>query len=147
MPMISVQGNPLPPESPESLRPTGAVDSTLRHESVFALLLHDHVLQVLLALALIGNLALFAYLALRFEALPDALPLHFDATGLPDRIEAKAGIFGLPMIGLIVLFVNAVFGILAHRHQRAATLLLAAGALLVQILLWLAATNISGGLV
>ena len=114
---------------------------------MFTLLLRDHVLQILLALALVVNLALFAYLALRFELLPDNLPLHFDVSGLPDRIDAKSGIFGLPIIGLVVFVLNTVFGAIVHRHQRAATLLLAVSALLVQVLMWVAAINIIGGLV
>ena len=115
---------------PETLEPVSA-DLTPREPSAFDLLLGDHVLQVLLVLALIVDLALFGYLAIRFSALPDNVPLHFDVSGLPDRIDAKAGIFGLPIIGLIVFAINVVFGVLAHRHQRAATLLLAASALLV----------------
>ena len=114
---------------------------------MFALLLRDHALQILIALALVVNLALLGYLAIRFESLADNLPLHFDVSGLPDRIDAKSGIFGLPIIGLVVFVLNTALGMVVHRHQRAATLLLAASALVVQILMWLAAINISGGLV
>lgn len=110
------------------------------------LLWRDRALQVLHALALLANLALFGYLALRFEVLPDPLPLHFDAAGLPDRIEAKTGVFGLPIIGFTVFALNTALGILAHRHERAATMLLAASALLVQVLMWVALVNIAGGL-
>ena len=114
---------------------------------MFALLWRDHALQILIALALVVNLALFGYLAIRFESLPDNLPLHFDVSGLPDRIDVKSGIFGLPIIGLVVFILNTGLGTITHRLQRAATLLLAVSALLVQILLWFAAINIIGGLV
>jgi uncharacterized membrane protein len=110
------------------------------------LLARDRAAQILFALALLGNLALFAYLSARFDALPDPLPLHFDAAGLADRIEAKSGIFGLPIIGALVLGVNSALGLLAHRRERAATLFLLMGALIVQILLWLAVNSIIGGL-
>jgi uncharacterized membrane protein len=116
-------------------------------ETLVTFLLRDHVLQVLLGIAFVANLALFVYLALRFEALPDLLPLHFDVSGLPDRIEAKSSIFGLPIIGLTVFFLNAASGVLVHRQQRAAALLLAASALLVQILMWFATISIIGGFV
>jgi uncharacterized membrane protein len=141
--MNSTQANLLPPETLESPS-TELLGET---EGVFDHLFQDHVLQFLLAAALIVNLTLFGYLALRFEVLPDNLPLHFDVIGLPDRIEAKSSIFGLPIIGLIVFLTNAVLGMLVHRRQRAATLLLAASALLIQILIWSAALNIIGGLV
>ncbi len=133
----------LPP--PEQL----VISETLsaQPESVFTLLLRDHALQILVALALVANLVLFGYLAIRFEALPDNLPLHFDVSGLPDRIDVKSGIFGLPIIGLVVFVLNTVLGAFVHQHQRAATLLLATSALVVQVMMWVAAINIIGGLV
>ena len=141
--MSSTEVNLLPPETLGSTGP----ELSSQTASAFDLLLHDHVLQLLLAAALVVNLALFGYLAIRFEVLPDNLPLHFDVTGLPDRIEAKTSIFGLAIIGLIVFVANTVLGVLTHRRQRAAALLLAVSALLIQILMWFAATNIIGGLV
>lgn len=137
------QANLLPPETLGSVTP----ELILETEGPFDHLLQDRVLQVLLTATLVVNLALFGYLALRFDALPDNIPLHFDVTGLPDRIEAKASIFGLAIIGLIVFLVNTVLGVLTHRRQRAACLLLAVSALLIQILIWFATLNIIGGLV
>ncbi len=130
-------------QPPESL-----TDETMLDEpSVVQLLLGDHPLQILLVLGLIVDLALLVYLLVRFDALPDPLPLHFDATGLPDVVKGKTDILILPAIGFVVLFTNAMLGILVHRKERAATLLLAAGALFVQVLMWLAAINIAGGFV
>jgi len=138
---------PLPPPPPEILEPREEFEPTLRADSRFTLLWCDHALQLLFALALVVNGALVGYLMLRFDALPDPLPLHFDASGLADRIEAKSGIFGLPLIGFSVLLLNITLGILTHRRERAATILLVTGALLVQILLWFAVSSIIGGLI
>jgi uncharacterized membrane protein len=137
------QANLLPPETLRSV--TSELPAEI--EGVFDHLVHDRVLQVLFAASLLVNLTLFAYLALRFDLLPDNLPLHFDVLGLPDRIEAKSSIFGLAIIGLIVFLVNGVLGMLTHRQQRAASLILAVSALLIQILIWFAMINIIGGLV
>ncbi len=115
-------------------------------EGVLTLLRRDRALQILVALTLLVNLALLAYLAVHFESLPDRLPMHFDATGLPDRIDARTRIYDLPVIGLFVILLNAALGILVHRRQRAAAIILIASALVVQILMWLAAINIAGGL-
>lgn len=136
----------IPPPPPEMLAPREEIVAELPAARL-ALLARDHALQILFALAVLCNLALFAYLGIRFDALPDPLPLHFDAAGLADRIEAKNGIFGLPIIGSLVLALNFALGISAHRRERAATILLATGALLTQILLWFAVSSIVGGLV
>ena len=85
------------------------------------------------------------YRAVTLAALEGNLSLD-DAAGLADRIEAKSGIFGLPIIGLLVLALNFALGIPAHRRVRAATILLVTGALLAQILLWFAVSSIIGGL-
>ena len=137
------QVNLLPPETLGSAAP----ELPAEIEGAFDHLLRDRILQFLFAATLVVNLTLFGYLALRFDLLPDNLPLHFDVTGLPDRIEAKSSIFGLAIIGLIVFLVNAVLAMMAHRRQRAASLLLAVSALLIQILIWFATINIIGGLV
>jgi hypothetical protein len=133
-----------PPESPESL---GAQAGGLVQDeapSLIALLARDRALQIILAVTFVAVLGLFAYLAVTFDTLPDPLPLHFDASGLPDRIDAKSGIFALPIIGLIVFAANGALGTVVHRHQRAAAILLAVGALMVELLLWFAAISIAG---
>jgi len=132
-----------PPEAPESL-----VESAPRPPSALASLLialwHDRLLQILLALALLANLALFGYLALRFASLAESLPLHFDSTGYADRIDPKSGIFALPIIGITVFFLNVGLGVLVHRRERAATILLSIAALFVEVLMWIAIINIAG---
>ena len=138
---------PFPPPPPEVLESNEEFVAPQELQSRITLLLHDHVLQLLFVLALVVNGALVAYLMLRFDALPDPLPLHFDASGLADRIEAKGGIFGLPLIGFSVLALNTVLGIPIHRRERAATILLVTSALLAQILLWFAVSSIIGGLI
>lgn len=151
---------PLPPpriqpdsmEAPETL--------AARQPGRLVLLLHDHVLQALLVLALIVNFALVVYLVIRLPSLTDSLPMHFDANGLPDVIEppmqfdangfpdligARGGILKLPAIGFLALVLNAVIGVWAHRRERAASVLLASSALFVQVLMWVEAINIAGG--
>ncbi len=132
-----------PPEAPESLtefepQPPSAL------ANVLTALWHDRLLQILLALALLANLALFGYLALRFASLAESLPLHFDSTGYADRIDPKGGIFMLPVIGITVLFLNIGLGVMVHSRERTATILLIIGALVVQALMWIAVINIAG---
>jgi len=128
-----------PPEAPESLaqKPGSLTDA-------LGALWRDRLYQALLALALLANLALLTYLAVRYNNLPDRLPLHYDSFGQPDRIEYKNAIFALPIIGVTVFFMNLGLGVLLHRRERAATLVLAIGALFVQVLMWLAVINVAG---
>ena len=105
----------------------------------------DRALLILFAAALALNLALAIFLFWRFDSLPDVLPLHFDASGFPDRIDSKAGIFAMPIIAFIVLVLNTALAALAHHAERAVSILLAFSALLVEALMWLGALNIVGG--
>lgn len=134
---------PVPPPPPEVLARRQETHTPSAPSRV-ALLARDHTWQVCFALAALGNVALFVYLGLRFDTLPDLIPLHFDSAGLADRIEAKSSIWGVPTIGAIVLGINTVVGLVLHSRERAATMLLLVGALWVQILLWLAVHSIVG---
>lgn len=95
--------------------------------------------------ALVINAALWLFLVIRFPELNDLLPLHFDAQGFPDRIDSKNGIFALPTIGLFILLTNTALALLAQMRERAAGILLAVGAGLAEIFLWIATLNIVGG--
>lgn len=133
----------LPPEAPESLELYAPPQPNPVARAFFDLL-QDRLLLILFACALVANVLLFGYLIARFNNLPDPLPLHFDTTGLPDRIESKNGIFALPMIGFSILILNTGLGLLLHQRERAATVLLTVGTLGIQTLLWIAIINIAG---
>jgi len=145
---MTLQSPPPPSEAPESLTPPRRTFQlpTMDKNAVSALW-HDHVFQSLFIVAFVISLALFAFLLLRFDALPDPIPLHFDAFGQPDRIEAKNGIFALPTIGFTVLVINTILGLAVHLRERAAALALIIGALAVEILMWVAMLIMIGGLV
>jgi hypothetical protein len=86
----------------------------------------DRLAHLLLALGLGVNLFLFAYLCWHYPAL------------------SRADMFRLPAIGLTALIVNSSFGILIHSQQRVGAYLLWGGAVVVQLLSWLAVFNIIG---
>ena len=99
----------------------------------------DRFAQVLIVAGLAGMLFMFGILAFRYPSLPADVPLHFDVNGIPDRIDAKSGLFALPFIGMIVWLVNLVAGIwLYRRYQLGAAYLLWGGALIVQAIAALA---------
>jgi uncharacterized membrane protein len=108
----------------------------------------DRLVHVFLALGLLLNLALFAYVGWHYRALPESLSLHFDILGQPDRFGVRSEIFKLPAIGLLVLVLNSLFGLAIDRCQlegcELGAYLLLGVATVVQVLFWLAALNIMG---
>lgn len=99
----------------------------------------------LLVLSVLLFLLLVLWLGSNYSSLPDLLPLHFDAQGHPDRIGERGEIFVLPAIGLFVNLVNIAAGLVARLRfgMIFAAYLLWSGALLVQLLLWVAIWNIT----
>jgi hypothetical protein len=104
----------------------------------------DRLVLVLLALGLLLNLALFAYVGWRYRALPESLPLHFDILGQPDRLGGRSEIFKLPAIGLLLWFLNAIFGLAIQSREEMGAYLLLGVTPVIQVLFWLAALNIMG---
>ena len=104
----------------------------------------DRLVHVLLALGLLLNLALFAYIGWRYRVLPESLPLHFDILGQPDRFGVRSEIFKLPAIGLLLWVLNSLFGLAIHRWEKSGVYLLLGVTVVVQVLFWLAALNIMG---
>jgi hypothetical protein len=103
----------------------------------------DRVALVLIAAGLLGLLLMFGMLCFRFPSLSSDLPLHFDASGIPDRIAPKSGLFALVFIGLIAWAFNLVVGIWFYRRvQRGAAYLLWGGAVVVQFVAGLALFNL-----
>jgi len=106
----------------------------------------DLVGLALLVAGILAVLALTGLLCFQFPALPQLVPLHFDAAGRPDRLGIRGQIFMIPFIGLLTLLLNGVLGGLAYRHERVASYLLWGGAVLIQVLVWTAAVGILGRL-
>ncbi len=109
-------------------------------------LLQDRYLWALLIVALVVNLGLFAWLIFEVSrnppGIPPLVPLHFDSTGKPDRIEPRDGLFSLAQIGLIIILGNIGLGGFMYRRERLASYVLAATSILIQLLLWFAAIQI-----
>ena len=104
----------------------------------------DRLMHVLLALGLLLNLTLFAYIGWRYRALPESLPLHFDLLGQPDRFGVRSEIFMLPAIGLLLLVLNSLFSLVVQRWEKLGAYLLLGVSTVVQVLFWLAALNVMG---
>jgi hypothetical protein len=97
--------------------------------------LGDKALVAALAAALLANLALYAYLWRITPTLPEVMPLHYDALGVVDQLGRPDELFRLPMIGTLVLVVDALLAVLLHGRERPAAHVLAWAALGVQLVL------------
>lgn len=75
---------------------------------------------------------------LRYDIVPQTLPLHYDATGHPDRIGTPREIFILPLITALVAVANIALAWSVVRFDRFAARLLLGGTCLVQAVAWVA---------
>lgn len=94
------------------------------------------VLLMLLGGALIA--AMLWFILLRFEAVPQTLPLHYNTLGQPDRIGSPREIFLLPLIAGVVAAANIALAWSVVRFDRFAARVLLGGTCLVQVVTWVA---------
>ncbi len=97
----------------------------------------------LLLAGILANVALFVFLFIRFPSLPDVLRIHFNKFGEVDRLGTRADIMWLPLIGLLALFFNSIFGAIVHIKDRIPALLLYASTIVVQFMVWVAVLSIT----
>jgi len=96
----------------------------------------------LLGIGALGLVVLVGLLTLRFPNLPMLMPLHFSASGSPDRLGPRGEIFLVPLIGLLSLLINGVLGSISYRNNRVASYMLWGSAILIQLLVWTATFGI-----
>jgi len=100
--------------------------------------LRDRVGLGLLAASGLLLLGLVAYLVGRYEALPETLVLHWNASGLPDRIGTRRDLWLLPFVALIVTVANVALALLAEQLEAFAARLILGGTVIVLVLAWVA---------
>jgi hypothetical protein len=81
------------------------------------------------AIGLLALLVLLGTITLRYDALPDLIPLRFE------QVEPKSGLLRLPLLGLVCLATNWVAGVLVHVRERVLARLLWLGGVVVQAVL------------
>lgn len=96
----------------------------------------------LIALSVLGVLALAGYVYLWMPALPPFLPLHYNGAGAVDLIGPRASLYKMAGIGAIVFLADLVFAAAVYRRERGAALALLLASVLVQSMLIVATINI-----
>lgn len=82
--------------------------------------------------------AMLWFVLLRYDAVPQTLPLHYNATGQPDRIGSPREIFILPLIAALVAVANIALAWSVVRFDRFAARMLLGGTCLVGAVAWVA---------
>ena len=102
----------------------------------------DWLAMGLVGLAGLACLLLFGYACWRFPELAPRVALHFDALGTPNLFAPRSQVFLLPAIGLLSLGANVAIGLPMYLRDRVGAYLVWSGALVVQVLAWIAALGI-----
>jgi hypothetical protein len=87
------------------------------------------VVGALLLLVIVG------VITARFDALPDQLAMHFDASGRPNQIASRFDLLRLPLFGLFLMVLNWLLGVWLHPGHRLLARLLWVGGAVVQVVL------------
>jgi hypothetical protein len=96
----------------------------------------DRWLPVCLLIGIVLLLVNLAVVALAYTGLPEQIALRFDATGHATQMGSPADFLHLPLVGLLVLVVDALAGVWLHaREPLLARLLWVGGAILQAVLL------------
>jgi hypothetical protein len=130
-------------EQRQKMKPTQEVLQVSIRPAIFDWSLwSDRLALGLLGVTIVACLLLFGYTCLRFPGLAPRVALHFDALGNPDRFGPRVQVFLLPVIGLMSLGADVVMGLPMYLRDRIGAYLLWGGALMVQVLAWVAAVGI-----
>jgi Domain of unknown function (DUF1648)/Bacterial PH domain len=92
-------------------------------------------------LMLLGGVLLAAmlwFILWRYDSVPEALPLHYNTLGQPDRVGSAREVFLLPLIAGVVAAANIALAWSVIRFDRFAARLLLSGTCLVQAVTWVA---------
>lgn len=117
----------------QRLGPTEYLAQTVRTTPLLALAVwRDRLALGLVGVAGVMCLALFAWVALRYQALPAELVLR-------GALLPRGAALVLPLIGGAALAVNSVMAALVHERERPAALIALGGAVAAQAFLWVAA--------
>jgi len=95
---------------------------------------------LLLGGALVATMLWF--ILVRFDAVPQTLPLHYNLNGRPDRIGTPREIFYFPLIAALITVANFALAWSVIRFDRFAARLLLGGTCLAQLVAWVALLKI-----
>ena len=130
-------GAPVSPDSP-MIFPSSAVAAKERRRTPTARsrprLLSDTLAIGLTATALLLNIVIVLLIALRYQSLPSTLALHWNASGVPDRVGSTRQIWIVPVITWLVTIGNLALAWAVDAIDRFASRFLLFATLMVDLL-------------
>lgn len=127
------------------LGPTEALEQTVSRWLVWDLpAWHDRLLMVLVLLAGLTNLLLFAYVAFLVPSLPALVPLHLTPLGVADRTGFRGELLVLPITGLALIVCNTAVAVALHLRERLGSYLVVLASVVFQGMLWAAMLKLLG---
>ncbi len=99
----------------------------------------DRTAQLLGAAVLLLNVALWGYLFAVYPHLSNEITIQFPPLGDITELHSRQAIFKIPGTATAFLAVNLLAALVFQPRERAATYLLLSGALLLQVIFWVAA--------
>ena len=95
----------------------------------------DPWLPACVAVGVLALLLVLGVIIMRFDGLPDQIPLRFDVTSQPNQIAPKGDLLRLPLFGWICLVLNWLLSALVHSRERLLARLFWVGGVVVQVVL------------
>lgn len=99
----------------------------------------DRVAQLLGAVAVLGNVALWGFVCAAYPDLNDRITIEFPPVGQIVELHARSDILKIPATATAILAVNLLAGLVFEWKERAAAYLLLSGAVFMQIVFIIAA--------
>jgi hypothetical protein len=99
----------------------------------------DRVAQILMLVAIAGNLALWGFLFAVYPDLNNEIQIEFPPVGEVTTLHERDEIFKIPATATAILVVNLVAALIFQWRERAAAYLLLSGAIFFQAVFWIAA--------
>ncbi len=100
----------------------------------------DRTALLLASAPVILNITLFAFLATAYSRLPEEVPLHYNQVGIIDRSGSPAGLFILPLIGLVAWTTTGLIGwfYYAVRLERPVAYIVWGITVVIEVAVWVA---------
>jgi hypothetical protein len=102
----------------------------------------DVWLPICLGFGMLVLLLILATINLRYDSLPDQVPLHFDVGGQPSQMSARSDLLRLPLLALVCLVLNWIVGVAVHPREKVLARLLWLVGVIVELILLIGVVHV-----